>query len=203
MSTNYSKIYVKCGTMEITIEGESEFVSGQFQEIFNLQGDQTTLTDEAKQSAKGKHNELPEPQKLEHPVSEKTNDQTQKAKTTKSSNESTKLTQSTKTAGSNKILNTLGSDFKKWLANLPNSAETRDKILIAAYYNQTMNSEKKFYVRGIRATLKEHGISVSNLSNFLDTFEIQKIISKVSDSSRKGYQFTNEGEKYIQSLFSV
>ena len=111
----------------------------------------------------------------------------------KSSKESAKSTPSAEPENSKKLSNALGSDFGKWLASLPDNVETRDKILLAAYYNQTMNADQKFYARGIRALFKEHEISVSNLSGFLDTFEIQKIISKISGSSRKGYQITKEG----------
>jgi outer membrane biosynthesis protein TonB len=206
MSNNYSRISIKVGTIEITIEGNNEFVSEQYRQIFNLPKKQNTTTVIPEKPAEEKSSEPADsskspPQAAEKKEKEK---QTQKPKTKKSVNKSAKPKRSKKPAPqSNKALNTLGSDFKKWLAKLPDSVETRDKILAAAYFNQTTNSDNKFYMRGIRAILKEHNITVSNISNFLDTFEIQKIIAKVSDSSRKGYQFTKEGEEYIVNLLGV
>ena len=209
MSTKYSKIYVKSGTIEITIEGNDQFVSEQYREIFSNQSNQNTSTDKEDRFAPGKSNELSDAQKVSASSYEEMKGQTKKAKTTKSSAKSaksstktTKSTQSAKPGNSNKLLNALGSDFGKWLAHLPENVETRDKILLAAYYNQRTNPDQKFYVWRIRTLLNEHGISIPHLSSFVDTFEIQKIISKVADSSRKGYQFTKEGEKYIEDIFA-
>lgn len=221
MSTNYSKISVKFGSIEITIEGIDKFVAEQYREIFNLQNDQIITTDREDQFAQAQDTEqLDSPksdspsfkeikgQTQKHPKTPKT-EETQKTRKTqktqkkiKSSKKSTKSTQSPKPKQVNTILNTLGSSFGEWLANLPNKTETRDKILAAAYFNQKTHSENKFYMRGIKSTLTEHGFSVSNIPSFLDTFEIQKIITKVSDSSRKGYRFTQEGEKYMMDLMN-
>jgi hypothetical protein len=198
MSTNYSKVYLKFGTIEVTIEGDDTFVSEQFRNIFNLHN-----ADAQEYLAKGAYETIPEQQQLSAPSLEKPEDQGKEAKTKQPLKEPVKETISAKSSVSQQILNSLGTNFADWLANLPNSSETRDKILIAAYYNQTMNAGKKFHMRGINAILNEHGVSVSKISNFLDTFEIQKIIAKVSDSSRKGYQFTKEGEKYIQKIFAT
>ncbi len=204
MSTNYSRTYMKFGTIEITIEGDSEFVSNQFREIFHLQPNQSPSEDVQEDFVQRDRTDNTDQQKLSRPSSEKKEkqDQKKKAKTTKSSEKATKTSQSDTPAGPNKVLNVLGSDFGQWLAYLPNTAELRDKILIAAYFKQKTNSDHKFYIRGIRALLKEYEISVSSLSNFLDTFEIQKIISKVAETSRRGYQFSKEGEKYIEDLLA-
>ena len=205
MSTNNSRIYVKYGTIEVTIEGDDAFVSEQYREIFNDQSNQNTSADKEDHFAPEKLEELPDKPKVSAPSYEKMKGQTQKSPKAKSpkaksSKESAKSTPSAEPENSKKLSNALGSDFGKWLASLPDNVETRDKILVAAYYNQTMNSDQKFYVRRIRVLLEGQEVSVSNLSGFLDTFEIQKIISKVGDTSRKGYQFTKEGKKYIEDL---
>ena len=184
MNNEDSRIFIKSGEVEITIEGAPEFVTQQYQAMKGVLGVKSSETGTSRQKEKSKPVKISTSQK------------------SKKSSKSTKSTQSTKPASSGNVLNTLGSDFGKWLANLPNSNENRDKILLAAYFKQTMNSDKKFYVHGIRDILKEYGISVSNIPGFLDTFEIQKIIYKVSASSRKGYQFTNEGEKHIKDLMA-
>lgn len=183
MSNNNTRIRLKIRDIEISIEGNPEFVARQYQEMIGRLENKKKLPGDSGQKEKSK------------PV--KTSTKSQK------SSKTTKPTHSTKPASPTNLLNTLGFDFGKWLASLPNSSETRDKILLAAYFKQTTNSNKKFYMHGIRAILKEYGISVSNISNFLDTFEIQKIISKVSNSTRKGYKFTKDGEKYIRDLLGV
>ena len=198
MSSNYSKVYVKFGSIEITIEGDDNFVSEQFQNIFNLQN-----TDNQENFAEAKQKPLSDQQNLSAPSFENEEEKDQNKKKKKKQKTKEPVKESTKSSVSDKVLNAMGTNFEKWLANLPSSSETRDKILIAAYYNQAMNSEKKFYMRGIKAIFKEHGITIPNISNFLDTFEIQKIIAKVADSSRKGYQFTKEGKKYIEDLFAI
>lgn len=202
MSTNYSKIYVKSGKIEITIEGDDNFVAEQYRYIFNLPNKQSTSTNKKVHVAPEKSEKLPEAKKTSPKSVEKKKAQNSKPKTEKSSKEPVKSAKSEEPKGSKNLYDILGSDFGKWLSYLPKNVETRDKILVAAYYNQTMNPEQKFHVRGIRALFKEHDISVPSLPGFIDTFEIQKIIKKVAASSRKGYQLTEEGKKYIEDLLA-
>lgn len=100
----------------------------------------------------------------------------------------------------NRIIQSVGENFNNWLAQLPSSHDTRDRILIAAYFNQINNKGQKFHIPDIKRLFEAHDFSVPNISGFLDTMEIQKLIFKVSDSTRKGYKFTSEGEQYIKRL---
>ncbi|MFP4621689.1 MAG: hypothetical protein ACLFM7_10280 [Bacteroidales bacterium] len=202
MSDNYSRIYVKYGKVEITIEGNGEFASEAFREIFNLQNEenpsvdtqelsadkQELSADKQEPSVQEQYAKPPKPQKSSPPSVEKKEDKSQKVKSTKS-------------AESKDILNALGTDFKNWLNSLPQTSETRDKILAAACYNQLTSSDQKFYTQRVRNILENQGIEIPHIANFLDTMEIQKLIYKVSDTRRKGYKLTQEGEKYVKNLF--
>jgi hypothetical protein len=204
MSTNYSKIHVKSGKIEITIEGDDNFVSEQYREIFNLPNVPSTAQDNESLYDTGKTEEVPEAQKESSATYKKGEKKAQpsKPKTTKTSKEPAPSAKSEESRSSKSLYEILGSDFGKWLSYLPKNVETRDKILVAAYYNQIMNPDQKFHLRGIRTIFKEHDISISSLPGFIDTFEIQKIIKKVAASSRKGYQFTEEGKKYVEDLLA-
>jgi|GEM_PF-4352710 len=202
MSTNYSKIYVKSGIIEITIEGDDKFVAEQYRDIFDLPNQQRTSTNKEVRVSQEKSEKLPEAKQPSASSVEKKKDQTSKPKSAKSSQEPARAAKSESPGDSKSLYDILGSDFGKWLSYLPKNVETRDKILVAAYYNQTMNPDQKFHVRGVRALLKEHDISIPSLPGFIDTFEIQKIIKKVAASSRKGYQFTEEGKKYIEDFLA-
>ena len=171
MHDQYSKIYIKIGDKEVTIEGGENFVFQQFQQIF------------------GK----------EKPVKEKKSNASNKTHSVKQS--SSQLAPSLETTNYKKFLNQLGTDFKNWLAGLSEYVSSRDKILAAAYYNQLMRNNQKFYVKDINNLFKKYEIKISRVSNFIYTFEIQKLIYKI-DKSKKAYKFTNEGIEYVNNLYA-
>jgi predicted ATPase len=175
MSANHSKVYVKFGVKEITIEGDEDFVSRQFQQIF---GEEKSV----KESDSNADNEA-------QPVQESY----------------FQLSSSLDTISYKRFLNRLGNDFKNWLARLSKFASNRDKILAAAYYSQLMRSNQKFYIEDISTILKKHGMEIRRLSDFIDTFEAQQFIYKISDSKKisKSYKFTNGGLRYINNLYAA
>ena len=123
MSANHSKVYVKFGVKEITIEGDEDFVSRQFQQVFG----------EEKSVKKSDSNSDNKTQNVQKP--------------------SFQLASSLDTLSYKRFLNRLGTDFKNWLARLSKFASSRDKILAAAYYSQLMRSNQKFYINDISTNL--------------------------------------------------
>jgi len=174
MSANYSKIYVKFEAKEITVEGDKDFVSKQFQEIFG--GEKSVEKSDSNTENKSQPVHKPAPQ----------------------------LTSSLDTISYKKFLSRLGPDFKNWLARLSKYASNRDKILAAAYYSQLMRSNRKFYIKDVSTILEKHGIEIGSIYNYIDTFEVQRFIYKISDTNEnyKSYKFTNGGIRYINNLYA-
>jgi len=175
MSANHSKVYVKFGVKEITIEGDEGFVSRQFQQIFG----EGKSVKEPDSNADNKADPVHKP--------------------------SPQITSSLDTISYKRFLNRLGTDFENWLARLSKFASNRDKILAAAYYSQLIRSNQKFYIEDISTILKKHGIEIRKISNYIDTFEAQQFIYKISDSKKinKSYKFTNGGIRYINNLYAA
>jgi hypothetical protein len=175
MSGNHSKVYVKFRAQEITIEGDEDFVSRQFQQIF---GEEKSVKEpDARPDNKEQPDQKP----------------------------SFQLTSSLDTISYKRFLNRLGPDFENWLAQLSKFASNRDKILAAAYYSQLMRSNQQFYINDISTILKKHGKEIRRISDFIDTFEAQQFIYKITDSNKisKSYKFTNGGIRYINNLYAA
>jgi len=174
MSTNYSKIYVKFGAIAITIEGDEDFVSKRFQEIFGGE------TSSVKKSDSNADNDIP------------------------SRKPAPQITPSLATINYNKFMNRYGTDFKNWLARLSKYASNRDKILAAAYYSQLMRSNRKFHIDDISTVMEKHGIEIRRISNFIDTFKIQGFIDEAPGFQKKqSYRFTYKGIRYVNNLYAA
>jgi predicted transcriptional regulator len=158
MSENVSRIYVKVGEIEFSIEGNPEYVNEQYQQMakdLNLQ------------------------QKLQGSVQ-----QQEKSKAEKSAPESTI------------------EDFSEWVKNLPKGLKNRDKVLLAAYFNQLRSMNNVFRVRDVNKILKNQGIKITNPSSMINNLaKSQKILQQVSREGRQKYfQITKEGERHIKAL---
>jgi len=171
MNANYSKVYIKLGATAITIEGDEAFVSKQFREIFG--GEKSVKESDSNDENKAQPVNKPSPQ----------------------------LTISLDRISYKRFINQLGADFENWLSGLSKYVSSRDKILAAAYYSQLMRNNQKFYVKDINNLFKKYEIKILSVSNFIDTFEIQKLIYKI-DKSKKAYKFTNEGIEYVNNLYA-
>ena len=173
MSANHSKIHLRFGATDITIEGDEHFVSKRFQEIFGG----------------------------EQPVKESDSNIEKEASPVEKS--SPQMSSSLDKIVYERFLNRLGTDFKDWLARLSKYASNRDKVLAAAYYSQLMQSNREFYVQDVSTVLEKHRIDIRNISNFIDTYEAQRLIYKSSDfPENPSYKFTDEGIRYISNLYA-
>ena len=179
MATNYAKIYIKIKDQELTVEGDPTFVANQVRKTF-----QSSHSQSVRKKAKNNSKNL---------LSRSSTNTSQKAPSQKTNNEQP-------SESGNHIIQSVGENFNNWLGQLPSSHDTRDRILIAAYFNQIHNKGQKFHTPDIRRLFEAYDLSVPYISGFLDTMEIQKLIFKVSDSTRKGYRFTSQGEQYVKRL---
>jgi len=169
---NGSKIHLKVGEIEISIEGTPDFVTKQYQIMekkLNLSEKLTSVlsvTPEKKEIKSGRK-------------------KTSKKATTRKEGEKQS-----------------SGDFKEWLKNLPKDLKNKDKALAAGYFNQLNSKNNIFRVRDMNNLLKENGISITNPSSLIkNTARNQKIIRQVSREGRQVYyQFTKEGEKYIKNI---
>ncbi|MGM0530715.1 MAG: hypothetical protein ACQER7_05130 [Bacteroidota bacterium] len=188
MSDNSSKIHLKIGDIEISIEGTPEFVSKQYQQMEKELNLGRKITDSVGETTPaGQEKEPSEAEKA--PKSTKTSGapKTQKAP----------AKASTKAAAK--------EGFDKWLKKLPKGLKNRDKALIAGYFNQLNSRDNVFRVRDMNNTLKENGIKITNPSSLIkNVAKSEKIVKQVSRVGRQVYyQFTREGEKYMNDLLSA
>lgn len=178
MSDNSSKIHLKIGEIEISIEGTPEFVTKQYQQMEQELNLGRKITDSVQETT-GVDQKAEQPETKQAPKSTR-------AKTTKKA--------------SSKTLEKEG--FEEWLKKLPKGLKNRDKALIAGYYNQLLSKDNVFRVRDMNNTLKENGIKITNPSSLIkNVAKSEKIIKQVSRVGRQVYyQFTKEGEKYMNDL---
>ncbi|MFP4622220.1 MAG: hypothetical protein ACLFM7_12985 [Bacteroidales bacterium] len=179
MSENSSKIHLKIGDIEISIEGNPEFVAKQYQQMEEELNLKQKLGEPFKETS-GKKEETPVAEKASKPS---TAPKTKKASSKASAKE----------------------DFSGWLKRLPKGLKNRDKALIAGYFNQLNSKDNVFRVRDMNNTLKENGIKITNPSSLIkNVAKSGKIIKQVAREGRQVYyQFTREGEKYMDDLLSV
>lgn len=89
--------------------------------------------------------------------------------------------------------------FGEFFAQFPRGISDNDKVLVAAYYTQTRDPEKKFKTKEANNYLKEQGIKVANASEAVR----QQIRMKRMFSVGKGsYKVSQQGLEYIESLKS-
>ncbi len=179
MSDNNSKIHLKIGEIEISIEGTPDFVAKQYQDMEKELQLKEKLTESLGTAGE---------QKEESVSAEKEPKAAKAPKTRKTS------------AGK-----TGKEDFGDWLKRLPKGLKNRDKALIAGYFNQLNSKDNIFRVRDMNNTLKKHDIKITNPSSLIkNVAKSEKIIKQVSRVGRQVYyQFTKEGEKYMNDLLSA
>jgi hypothetical protein len=182
MSENSSKIHLKVGEIEISIEGTPDFVAKQYQQMEKELSLGKKLTD-ALSGTSVKRKEL-EGQKETGSVSKKA------SKAVKSAKAASKAVK---------------ENFEEWLEQMPKGLKNRDKALVAGYFNQLNSSNNMFRVRDMNNTLKKHGIKITNPSSLIkNVAKSKQIIQQVTREGRQVYyQFTNEGEGYIKDLLSA
>lgn len=173
MNENISKIWIKIEEIEITIEGNSDFVSKQYREIF---GEKTSPQN-----------------KTTHPKS-KQKGTTSKAKSLKSSG-----TKKKKTATSNKpisnqenysnVLNKLTNRDKVLLTAYYVTFNKKDNVFSIRELIHTF-SKKGIEILNVAKVIKE------------TAFE-EKIIKPILDNGRKYYYFTKQGKEYMKELLAV
>jgi hypothetical protein len=175
---NNSKINLKVGDIEFTIEGSSDFVTKQYREMEKKLGIQDKLKGEKAVSA-----------------SATTTKQTTRKK---SPGRPKKKTTTSKSAST-----TVASQVSQWMKQVPKKLKNTDKALVAAYLNQLASGENTFKVRDVSNTLKEYGIKVSNPSNLMKNAEkARKLIEEVAREGRQAqYRFTKQGEEYVRQKF--
>ena len=176
MNENNSKINVKVGEVEISIEGPSDFVTKQYREMEEKLGIQEKVTG--------------------------TKTKTTKPKTTTRKSATTK-TKTRKKAAPRAKTSTQANQVGEWMRSVPKKLKNTDKALIAAYLNQLASGENTFKVRDVTNTLKANDIKVSNPSNLMKNAEkARKLVEQVSKVGRQAhYRFTKEGVEYVRKKF--
>jgi len=177
MNENNSKINVKVGEVEISIEGPSDFVTKQYREMEEKLGIQEKVT-----GTKTRKTKTAKPKTT-----------TRKSTTTKTRK---KTTPQAKTS-------TQADQVGEWMKSVPKKLKNTDKALIAAYLNQLASGENTFKVRDVTNTLKANNIKVSNPSNLMKNAEkARKLVEQVSKVGRQAhYRFTKEGVEYVRKKF--
>ena len=179
MNENNSKINVKVGEVEISIEGPSDFVTKQYREMEEKLGIQERITGS-------------KPAKSKTP------------KTTTRKSATTRATTRTKKKTATKAKNSeQAGQVDEWMKSVPKKLKNTDKALIAAYLNQLASGDNTFKVRDVTNTLKTHNIKVSNPSNLMRNAEkARKLVEEVSRVGRQAhYRFTKQGVEYVRKKF--
>jgi predicted transcriptional regulator len=173
---NSSRIYLKVGEIEISIEGSPDYVQAQYQQMakdLNLQ-----------QKLQGKPEEKEKPKTKKSPQPAKTPKKPPKQETKETTNK---------------------KEFSAWLSKPPKSSKNNDKILVAGYINQLNSEENTFTIKNINNTLKENGINIKNPSSLINYMIKRKnVIKQVKKEGRQSYyQITKQGEKYLKNLLET
>ena len=184
MNENTSKINLKVGEIEISIEGPSEFVTKQYREMEKKLGIQQRLTPAA---------------------SNKSKTQTGSKQTTRkrTAGRPKKSTSSKAATTTKKEESAQASQVNQWMKEVPKKLKNTDKALIAGYLNQLASGSNAFKVRDVSNTLKANNIKVSNPSNLMKNAEqSRKLIEQVAKDGRQAqYRFTKEGVEYVRKKF--
>ena len=176
MNENTAKIGLKMGEVEITIEGPSEFVAKQYEEMENKLNLQKKITGET--SSKQAKSET------------KTQKTSKNSKTSKRKKTAPK--ESSKPANKE---NGNGMFNKKGLKN-------KDKLLLAGALAQKNSKENIFGIKDISNIFEQNGLKISNPHSLINyILKNQNVLQQVKKIGRENYyQLTEEGEKYIQSI---
>lgn len=170
-----SKINLKIGEIEVSIEGPSDFVSAQYDKIHENLKSYVDLTQEVvKKTLSHDQNVLKSPE-----------------------------TDAT-INGSNENPAELPESFGEWLSRIPKGTSDTDKALLAGYFTQISVEGKVFKVRDVTKTLKDHGVKLSNPSNLigLATKGKKYIFQFSKDGKQVNYRFSRDGEEYIRGLIT-
>lgn len=173
---NLSKINLKIGEIEISIEGPSEFVSEQYDKVHN---NLKSYSDLSKRVIKEKVLSMP---KAEEVVLETVEE----------------------TAEVIVVNSELPESFGEWLSKIPKGTSDTDKALLAGYFTQLSGEGKIFKVRDVTKILKEHGVKLSNPSNLINlaTKGKKQIFQFSKDGKQANFRFSRDGEEYIRGLIT-
>ncbi|MFO7888964.1 MAG: hypothetical protein R6V04_01355 [bacterium] len=176
MSENTSRIYLKIGEIEISIEGSPDYVKEQYQQMAKDLNLQQKLQGKSKETEKPKTNKATQPTKAQK--------KTSKQRTQES---------------------TAKKDFSELLSNPPKGTKNNDLIILAGYLNQLNSNNNNFRIRDVNNTLKNNGIKITNPSSVINYIVKKKnVITQVKKEGRQNYyQITKEGEKYIKNLLKT
>ncbi len=184
-----SKINLKIGEIEVTIEGTADFVSKQYDKVLeNLEsyaGLKKAVEKKAPQNVQTSPTveEIPE-------VKPTATEEMPKVKPT--------------VAEVNDTSTTLPGSFEEYLSKIPKNSTAKDIAFLAGYFKQISNPDNTFKVRDITRTIKGLGIKLSNPSNMIGlAAKGGKYISEVSKEGKQtNYHFTEEGNEYIHALLN-
>lgn len=187
MAENNSKINVKVGDVEFSIEGPADFVTKQYREMEKKLGIQERVSGSTTKSAP------------------KTSKKSSATKSTTKKSAATKSTakKSSKKPAAQQPVSEQARQVAEWMKQVPKKLKNTDKALIAAYLNQLASGENTFRVRDVTNTLRQHAIKVSNPSNLMRNAEkARNLVEQVSKEGRQAhYRFTKEGVEYVRKKF--
>lgn len=169
-----SKINLKIGQIEISIEGPSEFVSQQYDKV---EAHLKTYSEISTKLPSNANTDL--------------NDSMTNGNSTNN------------VANNGEDLTGLPESFGEWLNKIAKGTSDTSKAILAGYYTQTTSASKNFRVRDISKILKEHGIKLSNASTFIKNAVKNKKVFQVSKTgSEAHYKLTREAEDEMKILLS-
>ena len=195
-----SKINLKIGEIEVTIEGTADFVSKQYDKVLeNLEsyaGLKKAVEKKAPQNVQTSPTveEIPE-------VKPTATEEIPEVKPT-ATEEMPKVKPTV--AEVNDTSTTLPGSFEEYLSKIPKNSTAKDIAFLAGYFKQISNPDNTFKVRDITRTIKGLGIKLSNPSNMIGlAAKGGKYISEVSKEGKQtNYHFTEEGNEYVHALLN-
>ena len=183
-----SKINLKIGEIEVTIEGTADFVSKQYDKVLGNLESYAGI----KKSAEKKSQEKEQINLIVDEIPEA------KSSAEKTPEEKPLVTE-VPDANSN-----LPGSLEEYLSKIPKNSTAKDIAFLAGYFKQISNPDNTFKVRDITRTIKGLGIKLSNPSNLIGlAAKGGKYIAEVSKEGKQtNYRFTEEGNDYVHRLLT-
>lgn len=180
-----AKIDFKIGQLQVSIEGEAEFVSDQFSLIERRISDYATV---AGAFVIADAVNLPEERVAE---AVELNIEVDKM-------------QSSTTSGSYSAESDLPDAFADWRSRLPKDVKNTDLVLVGGYYAQRFSSDNVFRVRDVSNLFKDHDIDIRNISQTLKSGLRRKMITPNGSKGRESYyEFTKKGDTHLKKLLQI
>jgi hypothetical protein len=167
-----AKLQIKIGEIEISLEGDSEFVSQHYDKV-EKQLEAFLVLSNSINSSKANISDNP-------------------------ASSSVSIDEQETVEVSDSLLH---NSFGEWLNVIPRETSDTDKALLAGYYTQVNNEAGTFRSRDVSKLLKEHSIKLSNVSVFVKNLEkTKKTFQHSKSGSEANYKVSRTTEEELKKL---